>query len=149
MAYYPDLSQYSYHSQDIDSSTLNVGWLNKAHDFRTGEVSALFVTQLRKFCCTPVLQMRGFHACELCTTSSLNEQQITCDNEKRWLGSAEIRVFSREGVVYAVPDLIYHYVVKHAYHPPEQFIQAVLEGAQPDTPEYWGLIKPWVSPYSS
>ena len=57
-------------------------------------------------------------------------------NDELWLGSAEIRVFSNEGVTYAAPNLIYHYIVDHHYLPPEEFIRAVLEGPLPDSPEY-------------
>jgi hypothetical protein len=41
------------------------------------------------------------------------------------LGSAEVRVVGA-GVTHAAPDLIYHYVVRHEYRPPEEFIRAVL-----------------------
>ena len=42
------------------------------------------------------------------------------------LGSAEIRVLGGGGKVYAAPNLIYHYVAKHKYRPPEEFIEAVM-----------------------
>jgi len=44
-------------------------------------------------------------------------------------------------VVYAAPDLIYHYVVEHHYCPPDEFIQAVLEGPLPGSLEYEALKK--------
>ncbi len=56
------------------------------------------------------------------------------------LGSAEIRVFGSNGVTYAAPDMIYHYVAEHEYKPPDEFIEAVLYGPLPDTVEYKVLL---------
>jgi hypothetical protein len=52
------------------------------------------------------------------------------------IGSAEIRVFGHDGRVYAAPNFIYHYVVVHHYQPPEEFVEAVLAGPLPRSPEY-------------
>jgi len=67
------------------------------------------------------------------------------------VGFAEIRVFGRNGKIYAAPNLIYHYVTAHSYRPPDEFIQAVLEGRQPDTPEYENLLRQydWYEEYWS
>jgi hypothetical protein len=54
----------------------------------------------------------------------------------RLLGSAEIRVFSESGAIYAAPDLIYHYMVVHRYKPPDQFISALRVGPHPLSKEY-------------
>jgi hypothetical protein len=43
------------------------------------------------------------------------------------VGGAEIRVTSKEGVRYAAPDMIIHYVEMHRYRPPGSFVRAVLE----------------------
>ena len=48
-------------------------------------------------------------------------------------GNGEIRV-SDGNVMYAAPTLIYHYVVAHAYLPPEAFIAAVLAWKDPSGP---------------
>ncbi|MCB9148107.1 MAG: hypothetical protein H6641_05050 [Caldilineaceae bacterium] len=61
------------------------------------------------------------------------------DSHQMGLGSAEIRVFFNE-IVYAAPNLIYHYVIVHAYKPPDAFIEAVLRGFLPQTSEYDELI---------
>lgn len=53
--------------------------------------------------------------------------KVTHDGTTLLLGSAEIRVPSRLGVVYAAPDMIYHYIKDHDYVPPQEFIDAVLE----------------------
>jgi hypothetical protein len=56
--------------------------------------------------------------------------------EMRLLGSAEIRVFSESGAIYAAPDLIYHYMAAHRYKPPEQFVSALRFGPHPFSREY-------------
>nr|WP_146610439.1 MULTISPECIES: hypothetical protein [unclassified Streptomyces] len=44
------------------------------------------------------------------------------------LGSAEIHVFVESGECFASPDLIYHYVEKHGYLPPDDFVRAITNG---------------------
>jgi hypothetical protein len=46
------------------------------------------------------------------------------DRKTVTLGDAEIRV-PGEGKAYACPTLIYHYIVKHGYLPPDEFLEAV------------------------
>jgi hypothetical protein len=41
-------------------------------------------------------------------------------------GTGEIRVSSTNGVTYVAPVLIVHYVVGHAYLPPEEFVDATI-----------------------
>jgi len=41
------------------------------------------------------------------------------------VGSAEIRVKGDNGIEYACPDLIYHYIRKHRYLPPQEFLDAM------------------------
>ena len=96
--------------------------------------------RLWTFCCNPLFYTLGYHKCPFCRDSSFGIL-VQHGREKRRLGSAEIRVLGRENVVYAAPDLIYHYVVEHYYRPPDEFIQAVLEGPLPDTPEYQAYLR--------
>ena len=56
------------------------------------------------------------------------------------LGSAEIRVVSDEGQLYAAPNLIYHYVASHNYAPPSEFVRAVLLGPCPPEDRYYELL---------
>ncbi len=39
------------------------------------------------------------------------------------------------------PTLIYHYVVDHQYCPPEEFIEAVLTGPVPGSPQHISLLR--------
>lgn len=139
--YYPDLSSYSDEviSPKEDFPTLCVGWLARTHPYTQGEMPVRFVEQLWIFCCNSVLYTLGSHKCPFCRGSFYGALARRGEEELR-LGSAEIRVLGK-GVVYAAPNLIYHYVVEHHYCPPEEFIQAVLEGPLPGSPEYEAFKK--------
>jgi hypothetical protein len=117
--YYPDLSPYVYLGSE--RNTFNVGWLDNAHPYPTGEVPELFVKRLFTCLTITVKPTLGAHRCDLCNGESWGE---------------EIRVFGQGEIVYAAPTMIYHYVVDHHYRPPEEFIQAVLDGPLADTEEY-------------
>jgi hypothetical protein len=47
------------------------------------------------------------------------------DDEEISLGSAEIRLASQGGAIFAAPDLICHYVAIHGYCPPDEFLAAL------------------------
>jgi hypothetical protein len=64
-------------------------------------------------------------------------QRVTRNGEELLLGSAEIRVFGKGELIYAAPNLIYHYVSVHCYKPPEEFLQALEEGPSPPGSEYF------------
>jgi hypothetical protein len=133
MTYIPEFSPYSYYQ--VEASTITIGWLDGEHLYSQGVVSKSFINRLWIFCQNPVHQSKGFFACQLCQVPVYGVM-AQWNIEKRSLGSAEIRVIGKDNVIYAAPDLIYHYVTKHNYRPPDEFIQAVLDGPLPDTPEY-------------
>lgn len=55
------------------------------------------------------------------------ESNVVQDPEGDLLvGGAEIRVRAKDGVVYAAPDMIVHYVLAHRYLPPAAFVEAVI-----------------------
>lgn len=140
MTYYADLTQYEYYARASNPATLNIGWLDASHIYAMGSVSDTCLERLWAYCREPVIQSKGFHLCELC-----REPEWPClaqrGDEGLKLGSAEIRVPSKGGKVYAAPDFIYHYMVKHNYKPPDEFIEAVLSGPSPDSAEYQTLKK--------
>ena len=140
MTYYADLTQYEYYVRASNPSTLNIGWLDASHLYPMGSVSDTFLERMWAYCHEPVIQSKGFHICELC-----HEPQWPClaqrGDEELKLGSAEIRVPGKDGKVYAAPDFIYHYVSKHSYKPPAEFIEAILSGPSPDSTEYQALKK--------
>src|SRR5215470_3356792 len=127
--YFPDLSAYEYFKGRPHA--LNVGWLDRAHAFTQGDVPNGFVQRLRAIARRPVNQTRGFYVCPFCDFGSTAGAD-TAERYRRWreaeaLSSAEIRVVGRDGTAYAAPILICHYVEKHGYRPPPEFVQAVME----------------------
>ena len=61
--------------------------------------------------------------------------------ERLRLGTAEICAFGANGVLYEAPTLIYHYVAKHHYQPPEEFVRAVTTGPRPPGDDYRALLR--------
>jgi hypothetical protein len=49
---------------------------------------------------------------------------MTVDRHEIRLGNGEIRVPGANGLVYAAPTLICHYIDEHEYGPPEDFLHA-------------------------
>ena len=130
MAFFPDLSPYSYHDATPDPNLLNVGWLSSDHPFHTGSIPEAFLGILRILAASPSHLMRGKHPCEFCVPPS----NIKAPDERfNWswerAGNGEIRVRSAAGITYVAPTLIVHYVSEHQYQPPQQFIEAVLHSA--------------------
>lgn len=139
MAYYKDLSVYSYLS-NIEKETLNVGWLEGEHEYPQGDVTEKFILALWEYIKYPVNRTRGLHS------------NITLDGDVKYfmakyqgynilLGSAEIRVVDTNNIVYAAPNLILHYVINHHYMPPQSFIDAVINGPKPNSDQYSNVIK--------
>lgn len=139
MAYFEDLSPYVYYGPASRPGTKNVGWLERGHDFKTAKPSQELLDRLWRLCKTSVVQMRGVHECEFCAAddSFLAER----NGERLLLGSSEVRVFSKDGDIFAAPTLIYHYVDVHHYRPPDEFLQALSEGPIPPAEEYFDCLR--------
>ena len=77
--------------------------------------------------------------CDFCgTEDAFNAER---HGSKLRLGSAEIRVFSSTGLIYAAPTLLYHYMSVHNYLPPKDFLDAVNIGARPPDIEYFDKLE--------
>jgi hypothetical protein len=101
--------------------------------------------------------MRGYHICEFCPTSLWAARDLASalegfrdsdrlrlagrNGEELLLGSAEIRVFGKDGLIYAAPNLIYHYVAVHHYKAPDEFLEAVGSRPGPLDPEYLARLE--------
>lgn len=131
MAHFADLTPYSYLSHPADDNPVNIGWLDREQGFPQGVVPDDVLARIFVLCGKPVNRTRGFHVCELCPQPNpIRGFHAVRDGIDLWLGSAEIRVPSRSGVVFACPNLIYHYIRDHQYKPPQEFIDAVMEISQ-------------------
>jgi hypothetical protein len=132
MAYFKDLSDYDYLFTSTDTKT--IGWLAKGHDFERAAPTEELLERLWAFCGVSVLPTRGRHHCEFCPIESASVI-IERGDKALIVGDAEIRAFALDGISYAAPTLIYHYVQHHSYRPPQQFIDAMKNTAPPD-PDY-------------
>nr|WSX54036.1 hypothetical protein OG409_37025 [Streptomyces sp. NBC_00974] len=143
MTYIADLSPYTYFDDDtvrVDKCIVTftprypriaVGWLAGHQEFSRGTTPAGFVEALiRIYEGHRANGTRGFHLCEFCPAPEPFDgmPQTVYGDHTLHLGSAEIRVpvpqVPRQ--MFAVPDLILHYVIEHDYLPPETFVDAVL-----------------------
>jgi hypothetical protein len=130
--YYPDLSPYPYAKWP---AMLAVGWLDIEHRYSQGEVPPEFISHLAAFCVNPPVCALGIHKCEFCP-SGATSPIARSDEQANSLGSCMIWAFGEGDIVYNAPDLIYHYVTVHQYQPPAEFIAAVMNGLQANTPAY-------------
>ena len=124
MTYYPDLSPYEFTIRDAPA--LNVGWLDSDHVFPTGEVAAAAFDRLIRHGASPVHVTRGVHDCQLCEAESPFTVWTADGSVRAWLGFSEIHVVGTDGIRYAAPSLIVHYIAAHGYLPPIEFIEAVM-----------------------
>lgn len=136
MAYYPDFSEYRYHQAGIKKGTVNIGWLEARCDFTRGTPSKEFLSKLWQYCKIPFVQTRGFHDCPFCKFPANGIQRVEFEGEVLNLGSGELRVFGEDGIIYACPSLIFHYVKDHFYKPPNVFIEAVVSQSAIPMAEY-------------
>ncbi|MCM1089239.1 MAG: hypothetical protein NC413_00180 [Muribaculum sp.] len=158
--YFEDLTTYAYHNEPEDS--LNIGWLERGHSFHKGSVPEEFMNKLWKYLRYPVRIFRGSHICDLCEGAPIATHEdivkaikkgiwpspwlkqdtniIEYKGQKRRVGYYELRVWGKNGKVYAAPSLIVHYILQHDYQPPQEFIDAVMDSEDVDSDEYYQKV---------
>lgn len=135
--YLPDLSPYGYMNyESMMIGTRSIGWLDRKHPYPVGKTSIELQSRLLEYCKTPVNVTRGRHLCPFCKFSEeeLENLDIT------YYSNAEIRVIHSNGV-FAAPTLVWHYVTEHQYLPPQEFIDAVLNGPPPSSIAYQRFLE--------
>ncbi|VAW61655.1 hypothetical protein MNBD_GAMMA09-3855 [hydrothermal vent metagenome] len=120
MAYFKDLSVYSYSGEKKAENVRNIGWLDKRFDYSSGKVSSEVIKIIEIMLKNPQNIYRGKHPCNLCAPP--NDVRPLCSS-----GTGEIRVMGSDGIIYAAPTLILHYIIEHQYAPPDEFLKAVLQ----------------------
>ena len=105
----------------------NVGWLKAGEDFPKNPPDDDLLDALWETIKHPAIRTRGLHECDQCNKQNSNEHY---KNQTLLLGSNEIRIFHKEGDIFAAPNMIFHYVYIHHYNPPLKFREAVLYCAQ-------------------
>jgi len=71
-----------------------------------------------------MMRTMGYHICEFCDDRQFG-LPVQIGGDTIVLGSAEIRVRGEGSILYACPDMIYHYVTQHRYQLPEEFLLAL------------------------
>lgn len=122
MPYFEDLSEYTY-SKGNTSGLVNIGWLDSNHTFNTGEVDVELALTIAELCRNPVNRTRGYQHCWACTEFPIQEP-IGRGGQILTLGDAEIHI-AGSNKVYVCPTLIYHYIARHKYKPPQEFLNSV------------------------
>jgi hypothetical protein len=126
---YTDLSSYIY--LESPQAMVNIGWLGRESVFNRGKPSPNLLPALLRLACDPQNKTRGYFQCELCDADAPVVVPTPLARLGRLLlGSAEIHVEAGNGLVYAAPDLIIHYIDAHGYLPPQAFCDAVINSAQ-------------------
>lgn len=126
MTYFPDLEPCTYFSFLEAEKVIAVGWLDGEHEFTTGPLDEDLV---RRLCALaerpwqPSLLM-GYHTCEICERPEQGQTVVEFEGRRLSVGASNIFI-PGEGVVYAVPSMILHYILAHAYQPPAIFVEAV------------------------
>lgn len=127
--FYEDMSDYCYYLKKPLNTVQNVGWLDSSRKYKTGEISKYFLPKLACIITgndifnAQVNVIRGVHPCALsnCTINDVNCDQYYKAN----LGSSEVWIPFNNNFL-ATPTMVYHYIEKHHYLPPEPFIKAVM-----------------------
>jgi len=124
--HFEDLTKYSYNSGRIIEQVVNIGWLEEHSLFRIGALDPRVYQLLEEHYAALVAnQMRGHHGCPLCPADA-PDPPIQVEGKRVLLGAAELWVPRGDGGVFVAPDLAIHYLRSHSYHPPEEFVAAVL-----------------------
>lgn len=133
---------------------LNIGWLDREHTYPQAAVSADLLQKLKEITFLDLknnydekngnfdknnaiilhqMHIRGSpHPCSFCESTdniiSLAPSQLTLytGGEKMILGTNEICIPAlKPGYFYVFPTMLYHYIDKHHYCPPAEFLNAL------------------------
>ncbi|WP_285566740.1 hypothetical protein [Streptomyces sp. RTGN2] len=108
----------------------NVGWLSRFRPFAEGAVDSEVMDILAFQVKMPRGRTRGKYPCYFCSAFRAKGVAVSVEigGVEHPLGGGEIHAFSKDGDVFAAPDLIYHYIRSHGYRPPNDFMLALAEG---------------------
>jgi hypothetical protein len=83
MSYFADLTPHTYTGSTKGRTVLNVGWLDRAYSFETGDVPDEVIKVLRLFCEMPMHLLRGVHMCQFWR----DHQRSTAGGNGKWKDS--------------------------------------------------------------
>jgi hypothetical protein len=133
MSWFPDLGTIT--QVDRGEHVRAVGWLSAQQPFPVGAVPAELLGRLWEFAGKSQASIHalgwgmamGWHDCELCDGYS---------------GTRNFGVPHGE-LLFVAPEMLPHYVEVHRYHPPAEFMRALMESPLPGTDEYRTLAAPF------
>lgn len=129
MTYFEDHTAYHYSADGSRLGTVNIGWLASGYDFPKKMVTDDVLRVLWEYSKVAVCPTRGGHTCDFCDDKlPIRESR---NGLNLLLGTAEIRIFAENGVIYAAPNALYHYVKVHNYELPSHFVSAMLNQGPP------------------
>jgi len=130
MTFFPDMGTES--MMDSGEPIRAIGWLHRDHPYPQRTVSQDFLDRLREFThlwgkSSDALDWAaagGVHSYEFCGKCHL---------------SGNFGVPAGD-LLFVAPEMIAHYVEKHSYHPPAEFVAAVLAAPLPGTQEHKAAV---------
>lgn len=133
--YFRDLCQCSYFDHRLEWAVplLAVGWLEYPHRYARGAVPEELATHLDTlvFQSTFVIELMrcaGWHECSICFANGLGRTEVPHSNDNLFIPG--------NGVIYAAPGGISHYIRVHNYSPPSEFINTALACPDRRSAEY-------------
>ena len=127
MAYFEDLTTYRYGGAP-ETGVLHIGWLDHHHTFPQAEPAPELLDRIWAHSPYAFASCLGHHTCDLCQQASMTYSHR---GQSLMLGSAELRIGTQTGLVYAAPNLLFHYVRDHHYAPPAAFVEALRASPTP------------------
>jgi hypothetical protein len=135
-----DLSPCTYLSDS--PQVLAVGWLGRSESYQHGPVDEGVFAKLIELLVDPWqrIYFMGRHECEFCRFTGC-ASNVSYRNQSVTVGVANVFV-PGEGVLFAAPSMIVHYIDSHEYAPPQVFQDAVLACPPMRSMEYLqGLLR--------
>jgi hypothetical protein len=127
--YFDDLSHYSYYMPKPLESVLNIGWLERGKPHGVGVVASGLVAKLLQVMglegttCVHVNRIRSVHPCNLCGEDAFDDVD---PSGKLLVGASEIWIPRLGGGFFAAPSMLPHYIIKHGYLPPAEFLASLM-----------------------
>lgn len=130
MTFYPDLGC---RTQIASGEHVRaIGWLDVGMPYPRGSVDEALAARVREICehsagCEAALEWpvaAGPHECSLC----------------REFVAAGIVAVPASDVLYVAPEMLWHYMERHRYRPPGEFLAAVAVCPTPGTAEYVAAV---------
>ena len=145
MSHFEDLSPLGYFGAEYSDVLRAIGWLEPGHNYTRGHVEREFFERLCELLQRPwsPVHFMGAQDCGFCRFTGGNPTQLQRKTGLvRIPGHSCLNLFvPGDGVIYASPELIAHYIDAHEYRPPDEFMESVLRCPRMNSKEYFGAMR--------